>query len=92
MQTIWMLMAKYEGMPSIPLDTVRKDFFEGMSQQLFINKIKSGEIPLPVQRLGEGQKATKRVPLTDLAAYLDHEANRARAQLVNTASHAPRKA
>lgn len=81
MNTAFMLMAKYEGLPVIPLDQVREDFFGGMSKPVFMNKVESGEISLPISNLGTTQKAPRAVHLNDLAKYLDDCAEKARKEL-----------
>ncbi|PCJ05223.1 MAG: Pyocin activator protein PrtN [Rhodobacteraceae bacterium] len=81
MQTIWLLMAKHEGSAVISADRVRLDYFEGMSREVFIKKVDSGEIPLPLTRLGQGQKATKCIHITDLAKYIDDCTEAARKEL-----------
>ncbi|MEC8197264.1 MAG: pyocin activator PrtN family protein [Pseudomonadota bacterium] len=78
MDTVFMLMAKYKASPTIPLDKVREDFFAGMSKTVFKDKIESGEIPLPLVRMTEGQKSPLAVPTTDLAIFLDLKAETAR--------------
>lgn len=45
MQTIWMLMAMYEGAPIVSVERVRNDFFGGMARRSFLEKVESGEIP-----------------------------------------------
>ncbi|MEC9432685.1 MAG: pyocin activator PrtN family protein [Pseudomonadota bacterium] len=82
MKTIMMLFARYEGQPQIPLDRVREDFFGGMTREVFKKKVESGEVPLPLIRLGKGQKAALMIALQDLADYLDRCADEARRELV----------
>lgn len=81
MKTAFMLMARYDGLPIIPLDMIREDYFGGMNKSVFMGKVESGEIPLPVSRLGRTQKSPKGVALTDLADYLDSVAKQARVEL-----------
>jgi len=81
MQTIFLLMARYDAQPMITIDQVRQDFFNGMHKTTFSAKLESGEIPLPVARLGSGQKAVKMIGLQDLAAYLDAASEAARREL-----------
>lgn len=80
MQTIFLLMGRYEARSMISLETVRRDFFPELSLNLLKSKIDSGEIPLPLVRLGPSQKATKMVPIQDLADFLDQQAKKARAE------------
>ncbi len=81
MKTIFMLLARYDGKPLVSVDTVLEDFFGGMSKKVFIRKIESGEIRLPLCRLDGGQKALKGVAVQDLADYLDACSAAARKEL-----------
>ncbi|AUQ93826.1 hypothetical protein MACH17_11360 [Phaeobacter inhibens] len=81
MNTLWLLTAKYEGNPLVTVDALRTDYFSGMSREVFLRKVESGEIPLPLTRLGEGQKAPRCVHVKDLAAYIDDCAEQARKEL-----------
>lgn len=81
MKTVFLLLAKYDGQPFIPIDAVLKDFFCGMSKKVFLHKIDSGEIRLPLCRLHAGQKAIKGVSVQDLADYLDACSAAARKEL-----------
>lgn len=71
MKTLFLLMARYEARPFLPIDLVREDFFDGMSRKVFLSKVESGEIRLPLTRLDEGQKAVKGIAIQDLAIFLD---------------------
>lgn len=62
----------------IPLDRVREDFFDGMSQEHLLRRISEGKLDLPVVRIDASQKAAKGVALIDLAAYLDRRIAAAR--------------
>ena len=71
MKTLFLLMARYEARPLLPIDVVRADFFDGMSRKVFLGKVESGEIGLPLVRLDDGQKAVKGIAIQDLAVFLD---------------------
>lgn len=71
MKTLFLLMARYEASPFLPINLVREDFFDGMSRKVFLGKVESGEIRLPLTRLDEGQKAIKGIAIQDLANFLD---------------------
>jgi hypothetical protein len=71
LNTIFILMARYDARPFIPIDVILEDFFCGMSKKVFLHKIDSGEIRLPLTRLDGGQKAIKGVSVQHLAEYLD---------------------
>lgn len=71
-QTEWMLMARYSGLPIIPVDTVIADFFPTLGKAVFLRKILDGSIKLPLIRMEAGsQKGAKGVHLSDLARYID---------------------
>lgn len=70
MNTVFLLMAQYNGQAIVPLELVCKDYFN-MSVDQFQRKTLAGEIRLPIVRLGSGQKAAKGIHLTDLAQYID---------------------
>ncbi|GAB5436840.1 pyocin activator PrtN family protein [Falsiruegeria mediterranea] len=80
MQTIFMLMSRYDTRVMVPLETVRKDFFPELSLNLLKSKTESGEIPLVVTRLGPSQKASRMVHVKDLADFLDDQAKKARTE------------
>lgn len=78
MNTAFLLMAQYNGSAVIPIDAVCRDYFHQFTPTKFVEKIRAGEIKLPLVRLGPGQKAAKGIPLNDLAAYLDAQITAAR--------------
>jgi hypothetical protein len=78
MNTIFLLMARYEGLPIIPVETVCRDFFRHLTEEKFLRKTLTGEIPLPVVRMESSQKAARGVHLVDLATYLDQQTEAAR--------------
>ena len=71
MKTVWLLMARYDGLPIIPVDQVCKDFFAPMTLAKFIDKVNHGEIALPLVRMTDSQKGARGVHLADLAKYID---------------------
>ena len=78
MKTIYLLMARYEGLTLIPVDRIIMDYFPDMARKTVLQKIESGEVPLPIVRLGYGQKAQRSVDVNDLAVFLDKQAEIAR--------------
>ncbi|ABN77125.1 pyocin activator PrtN family protein [Cereibacter sphaeroides] len=70
-QTEWFLLARYQGLPIIPVDRVIADFFPGLSKAVFLRKILDGSIKLPVVRMEASQKGAKGIQLSDLARYID---------------------
>lgn len=71
MNTAFLLMAQYGARAVIPLAEVVKDYFAPLTVENFIRKCTSGEIKIPVTRLGTTQKSAKGIHLQDLADYLD---------------------
>lgn len=71
MNTTFLLMAQYNGSAIIPLDAVCRDYFSHLTPTKFVEKVRAGEIGLPLVRLEKSQKAAKGVALNDLADYLD---------------------
>jgi len=78
MKTAFILMAQYDGLAVIPVETVCRDYFAPLTVSKFLEKTMAGEITLPVVRMYGSQKAAKGVHINDLAAYLDKQADAAR--------------
>ncbi|RMS08502.1 hypothetical protein ALP72_100718 [Pseudomonas coronafaciens pv. coronafaciens] len=77
MNTLFLLMAQYEGQAVIPLDKVCADYMN-LTVQKFKRKRLEGEIDIPVIRLGaESQKAGLGIHLKDLADYIDRQRDKA---------------
>lgn len=78
MNTLFLLMARYNGLPIIPVDVVCRDYFD-LSVDKFLRKVLAAEISLPIVRMeSSSQKAAKGVPIKDLADYLDQRIEAAR--------------
>jgi Pyocin activator protein PrtN len=77
-QTIFLLMARYQAVPIIPLPAVCRDFFPHLSPEKFLRKVMAGEINLPIVRMESSQKTAKGVHVTDMAEYLDKQTEAAR--------------
>ncbi|MGY6246247.1 pyocin activator PrtN family protein [Bosea thiooxidans] len=71
MNTLFLLMAQYNGQAVIPVDRVCADYFSHLSFDKFLRKVGAGEIEIPVTRMEASQKSAKGVHLQDLAEYLD---------------------
>ncbi|TIN95546.1 MAG: Pyocin activator protein PrtN [Mesorhizobium sp.] len=71
MNTLFLLMAQYEGRVIVPAETVCKDYFSHLTLTKFLRKVSIGEIELPLTRAERSQKSAKGVHLLDLASYLD---------------------
>ena len=73
MNTAFLLMAQYGGRAVIPVEEVAKDYFPHLSGDKLARKVASGEIPIPIVRIEQSQKAAKGVHLVDLADYIDRQ-------------------
>jgi len=77
MNTIFLLVAQYGGKAVIPLTDVCVDYM-GLTVEKFKAKQISGEINIPVVRLGaNSQKAALGIHLKDLADYIDTQHQKA---------------
>jgi len=75
--TLFLLMAQYDGQAVIPLDRVCADYMN-LTVEKFKRKCLDGEINIPIVRLGaESQKAALGIHLRDLADYIDRQRERA---------------
>lgn len=83
MNTAFLLMAQYDGLAVIPLARVCSDYFPHLTAQKLLEKVRSGEVRLPVMRIEASQKAAKGVHLQDLAGYIDKQREAARRDLEN---------
>jgi hypothetical protein len=77
MNTLFLLMAQYNAQAVIPLARVCEDYMN-LTVEKFKSKCLSGEIDLPIVRLGaDSQKAALGIYLKDLADYIDTQRERA---------------
>lgn len=80
MNTIFLLMAQYNGLAVIPLDRVCQDYMN-LTVEKFKKKQMAGEIDIPVTRLGpQSQKAGLGIHLQDLADYIDTQRKKAKSE------------
>lgn len=86
MNTAFLLMAQYDAKVVIPIQDVCRDYFSHLTPAKFVEKVRGGEIKLPLVRIGSGQKAARGVALADLAVYLDNQITAARRDLVSAQS------
>lgn len=78
MNTLFLLMAQYDGQAVIPLISICEDYM-GLTVEKFKHKCLSGEIDIPITRLGaNSQKAALGVHIQDLAEYIDRQRENAR--------------
>ncbi|KJK06557.1 pyocin activator PrtN family protein [Pseudomonas tussilaginis] len=73
MNTVFILMAQYNGKAIIPIDRVCQDYFTHLTPDMFQRKVLGGKIRLPITRLEQSQKSAKGIHISDLAYYLDSQ-------------------
>ena len=78
MKTEYILMAQYDGLAVIPLEIVCRDYFRHLTVEKFLRKVLAGQINIPVVPMEGSQKTAKGVHVSDLAGYLDKQADAAR--------------
>lgn len=78
MNTAFLLLARYNGLPIIPVETVCRDYFRHLTAEKFLRKVLAGEIALPIVRMESSQKCAKGIHVNDLAEYLDRQTELAR--------------
>lgn len=80
MDTRFLLMARYDALPIIPVEQVRSDFFNHLSLPKLLRKLYERAIALPVVSIEQSQKSQKSqkcVHIEDLADFLDNRRNQA---------------
>ena len=63
LQTIFLLLAQYDGLTVIPLDIVCRDIFSHLSLLKFARHLNEGNIRLPAMRMDASAKTANRSPL-----------------------------
>lgn len=72
MNTVFLLMAQYDGLPVVPAERVVADYFSHLDRRKFLRKVHAGEIKLPIVRSDpNSQKTQLGISIVDLAKYLD---------------------
>lgn len=72
MKTLFLLMARYDGLPVIPIERIQQDYFQHLTVPKFLAKCSKREIKLTIVRTDpSSQKSPKGVHIEDLATYLD---------------------
>ena len=80
MNTMFLLMAQYNGAVIIPLERVCSDYFSHLTPEKMKIKVAAGQIDLPLVQMERSQKSARGVHLGDLATYLDNLHSQARAE------------
>jgi hypothetical protein len=73
MNTVFLLLAAHHGAAMLPADVVCREYFAPLTLPVFLRKVGSGEIELPLVRMERSQKGAKLVHMGDLAAYIDRQ-------------------
>jgi len=81
MKTAMILLIKYES-PTVPLVDICKDYF-GLDARTAKERALSQQLPVPVFRMANSQKSPWLIHLSDLAAYIDSQAELARKDFKN---------
>jgi hypothetical protein len=76
--TVFLLMAQYNGAAVIPIARVCRDYFSHLTPEKLARKISLGDIALPLTRMEASQKSAKGVHIQDLAQWIDERASAAR--------------
>jgi len=69
--TIFLLMAQYDGKAIVPVEDVCRDYFSHLDRVKFLRKTRSGALKIPVVAIEDSQKSAHGVHIQDLATYLD---------------------
>ncbi|WP_170515011.1 pyocin activator PrtN family protein [Ruegeria atlantica] len=77
MDTRFLLLARYNGLPIIPLEQVRDNFFQHLSLSKLLRKINGFQVALPLIRTDLSQKSHRGVHIEDLANCLDERREKA---------------
>lgn len=80
MNTAFLLMAQYNGQAIIPLERVCSDYFTHLTPEKMKIKVAAGQIDLTLVPMESSQKSARGVHLSDLAAYLDAQHSKAKAE------------
>lgn len=78
MNTLFLLMAQYNGQAIIPVDTVCADYFSHLTADKLKRKVALGDIDLPIIQIEPSQKSARGVHIQDLAEYIDKQCELAR--------------
>ena len=79
MNTLFLLMAQYNGQVIIPLGSVCADYFSHLTEQNLRRKVALGDIDLPVVQIENSKQSARGVHIQDLANYIDKQCELARA-------------
>jgi predicted DNA-binding transcriptional regulator AlpA len=71
MNTLFFLMAQYDGQVFVPLDRVCADYFSHLTPEKLKTKVAAGEIDIVIVPIENSQKAARGIHIEDLADYLD---------------------
>lgn len=71
MNTVWLLMARFEK-PSVPLDQVCEEFF-GMKEKQARMLASAQSLPVPAFKLRDSEKARWFIDVRDLAEHIDKQ-------------------
>ena len=73
MNTMFLVLAQYQGLAVIPIDRVAADYFPHLTTNNLIRRIAEGKIDLTITRIEASQKSARGVHVADLAKYIDQQ-------------------
>lgn len=80
MNTLFLLMAQYDGRVIIPLSQVCADYFTHLTPEKLKTKVAAGHIDLVIVPIEQSQKSARGVHVNDLADYLDIQREKAKTE------------
>lgn len=80
MNTLFFLMAQYDGRVIVPLDRVCADYFTHLTPEKLKAKVAAGQIDLVIVPIEQCQKSARGVHVNDLADYLDIQRDKAKTE------------
>lgn len=89
MNTVFLLMAQYDGLVIVPLERVCQDYFTHLTPDKLKLKVARGDIDLVLVQIEPSQKSARGVHLVDLAAYIDRQRDSAKRDHDKLLGHTP---
>lgn len=89
MNTLFFLMAQYDGQVIIPLDRICADYFSHLTPEKLKTKVAAGQIDIVIVPIENSQKAARGVHIKDLADYLEAQRRTAKMEHERLMGRAP---
>ena len=81
MNTLFLVLAQYQGLAVIPIERVAADYFPHLTAGTLIRRVAEGKIDLTITRIEASQKAARGVHVADLAKYIDTQRELAKKEM-----------